>query len=198
MSLNAATVASIRAFEAQEGYNKDSLLNVMLFETAGTLSPSIRNPVSGATGLIQFMKPTALALGTTQEALAKMTVEDQLIYVRRYFHYNGYHQKILASNDPLDIYLAVLYPALIGKPDTGIMAVKGSKTYTQNAGLDRDKNGQITKGDIRSYFFKNVASIRSQNDLSPLSNAMKELKGKSGYLGAALLVGLSLWAYTKL
>lgn len=65
------------------------LLTVMSFETGGTLSAKVRGPnVSGqgrATGLIQFMPGTARGLGTSSEALAKMSRTEQLRYVEKYF-----------------------------------------------------------------------------------------------------------------
>ncbi|MFM6674182.1 MAG: hypothetical protein ACKPJO_29315, partial [Dolichospermum sp.] len=55
------------------GANPEDLLKVMLYETGGTLSPSIRNPRTKATGLIQFMPATAKGLGTNIDALSQMT-----------------------------------------------------------------------------------------------------------------------------
>lgn len=47
--------------------------------------PTITNPLSTATGLIQFVEPTARALGTSTEAISRMSVKQQLGLVRRYF-----------------------------------------------------------------------------------------------------------------
>jgi hypothetical protein len=71
----------------------------------------------------------------------------------------------MATNDPLDFYLAVLYPVLIGKSDSAVMAVKGTKVYTQNSGLDRNKDGKITKGDIRNYFGSTVNAYAASNNI---------------------------------
>ena len=69
--------------------NAEDLLTAMLFETKGTLSPSIRGPhVPGqgrAAGLIQFMPSTARGLGTSSDALAKMSQIQQLKFVEDYF-----------------------------------------------------------------------------------------------------------------
>ena len=68
------------------GVNPNYLMAAMSFETGGTFSPAIRSfSGSGATGLIQFMGPTARSLGTTTTALAKMSPEEQLDYVKKYF-----------------------------------------------------------------------------------------------------------------
>lgn len=123
----------------------DYLMAVMAFESAETFRADIKNFAgSGATGLIQFMPATARNLGTSVEALASMSPEDQLNYVYKYFRpYKG-RLKTLA-----DVYMAVLWPAAIGKPDDFVLWDKQNKptTYRQNAGLDVNKDGRITKGE---------------------------------------------------
>jgi soluble lytic murein transglycosylase-like protein len=61
--------------------NPEWLMFVMYFETSKTFRPDKINPVSGATGLIQFMPSTACTMGTTTLALKKMTNVEQLKYV---------------------------------------------------------------------------------------------------------------------
>lgn len=123
----------------------DYLMAVMAFESAETFRADIRNFAgSGAVGLIQFMPSTARSLGTTSDYLAEMTPEDQLNYVYKYFRpYKG-RLKTLS-----DVYMAVLWPAAIGKPDDFVLWDKQSRptTYRQNAGLDVNKDGRITKGE---------------------------------------------------
>lgn len=71
------------------GAKPEDLLTAMLYESAGTLSPSMRGPhVPGdgkAVGLIQFMPSTARGLGTTDSALSQMSRVQQLDYVEKYF-----------------------------------------------------------------------------------------------------------------
>lgn len=121
------------------------LMACMAFESAETFSPSIRNAAgSGATGLIQFMPRTAEGLGTTTAALASMTAEDQLNYVYKYFR--PYRGRLNALSD---VYMAILWPAAIGKPENHILWTKDARptTYRQNAGLDVNRDGAITKGE---------------------------------------------------
>lgn len=121
----------------------DYLMAVIAFESAETFSPSIRNAAgSGATGLIQFMPNTARGLGTTTEALARMSAEDQINYVYRYLMpYRG-RMRTLA-----DVYCAVLWPAAVGRPDDSALWSRASHptTYRQNAGLDINRDGIILK-----------------------------------------------------
>jgi TP901 family phage tail tape measure protein len=92
------------------GASSEDLLTAMLYESAGTLSPSIRGPnVPGqgaAAGLIQFMPDTARGLGTSSEALAGMSATQQLDYVQKYFEpfkgrlgsYDALYKTIHAGN----------------------------------------------------------------------------------------------------
>lgn len=128
--------------------NPSWLMACMAFETGETFSPSIRNFAgSGATGLIQFMPSTAKKLGTTTDDLAKMTAVEQLQYVEKYFSPYRNRLKSLA-----DVYGAILWPAMIGKPDAYVLFdrddPKYPKRYQQNRGLDYDKDGKITKAEV--------------------------------------------------
>jgi murein DD-endopeptidase MepM/ murein hydrolase activator NlpD len=123
------------------GCDADHLMACMAFETGETFSPSVRNAAgSGATGLIQFMPSIATMLGTTTTALAAMTAEAQLDYVARYFlPYRGRLRTVE------DLYMAILWPAAIGKPADHVLFAAPKKTYAQNRGLDRDGDGRVTK-----------------------------------------------------
>lgn len=121
----------------------DWIMACIAWESAEQFSPSVKNMAgSGATGLIQFMPKTAAGLGTSTQALARMTAEDQLNYVYRYFlPYKG------RLNSLSDVYMAILWPAGIGKPLDWALWDKGTRptTYRQNAGLDINRDGVITK-----------------------------------------------------
>ena len=123
----------------------DYLMAAMAFESAETFSPAIKNAAgSGATGLIQFMPKTATGLGTSTEALVKMTAVEQLEYVKKYFlPYRGRCQSLS------DVYMAILWPAAIGKPESYVLfdQQKQPTTYQQNRGLDQDRDGTITKSE---------------------------------------------------
>jgi hypothetical protein len=131
------------------GINPDDLMACMAFESGGTFNPAIRNAAgSGAVGLIQFMPSTARNLGTTTQELAAMSAEEQLDYVELYFA-GRKHLKTLE-----DLYMAILWPAAIGKDLEFVLFQKPSKAYDQNAGLDHDRDGRVTK-------FEAAASVRN-------------------------------------
>jgi hypothetical protein len=127
------------------GINPDHLATVISFESAKSFSPSIKNPFSGATGLIQFMPSTAKNLGTSVADLVLMSAEEQLDWVYQYF---------LSFKDRLhtldDVYLAVFMPSFIGKPAESVVFVDGQKGYEQNKGFDPKNTGRITVGQITS------------------------------------------------
>ncbi|HEU0223432.1 MAG TPA: peptidoglycan-binding protein, partial [Paracoccaceae bacterium] len=127
---------------ARLGCDPSHLMAVMAFETGASFAPDKRNPVSGATGLIQFMRPTAEGLGTTQENLAAMTALGQLDFVERHIRQNARGLPHLSLSD---LYMTVLLPSAVGKDEAHVLFQKPSTAYTQNAGLDRDGDGRITK-----------------------------------------------------
>ena len=121
------------------------LMACMAFETGGTFSPSVQNAAgSGATGLIQFMPQTAYALGTTTDELGEMPAEEQLDYVLAYFNWAKGRLETLE-----DVYMCILWPRAIGKPLDYVLFDKSDHKrpalYIQNAGLDYNKDGLITK-----------------------------------------------------
>ncbi|HRL22940.1 MAG TPA: hypothetical protein PLP85_14325 [Alcaligenes sp.] len=156
----------VRVFEIARilDVEPDYLMACMAFESAETFSPSVRNAAgSGATGLIQFMPPTAIgffhskaqikAMTAVQRRqaglnaclrLAAMTAEQQLEYVLQYFM--PYQGRLTGL---ADVYMAILWPAGIGKADHWELWSLSSRpvTYRQNAGLDSNRDGRITKAE---------------------------------------------------
>jgi hypothetical protein len=141
-----------RSIAAYIGTEPSSLMTCIAFETGRTFSPKARNPGSSATGLIQFMRETARSLGTSVEALAEMTAEQQLDYVRDYLRpFTG------RVSELGDLYMSILYPPAVGKPDTFVVFENASAAYRANAGLDFDHDGVITKRECVSIVEKLLA-----------------------------------------
>lgn len=134
---------------SQLGIKPNALLAVMKQESG--VNPAAVNRSSGATGLIQFMPDTARSLGTTTEALRKMSAVDQLDYV--YMYYKGVG--VQPGMDAGDLYVATFMPAALGKGDHHVLGRRGDsgfsgKVYAQNSGLDRNRDGTITVADIKN------------------------------------------------
>lgn len=136
--------SEVKRYSAALGINPDWLMGVMEIESG--CNPHAVNSVSGATGLIQFMPNTAQGLGTTTAALKSMTGEQQLYYVYKYL--KPYAGKISSLTD---LYLAVFFPAAIGKSNDYILQtnkLSASTIARQNPGYDLNKDGMITKAEV--------------------------------------------------
>lgn len=166
------------------GMSPLDLLAVMDFETGGTFSPSIQNPDSLATGLLQFIPSTAKGMGTTVEDLRKMSRIDQMKYVEKYLKNKGLQG---ASID--DVYMSVLLPAAQGadmdaalftKDGGGIFgqyvpASVAKQGYEQNKGLDANKDGVITKAEAAAPVIKRRQS--KYPSLAPVTTAPPQTPG---------------------
>jgi peptidoglycan hydrolase-like protein with peptidoglycan-binding domain len=169
------------------GINPDWLATVISFETGGTFSPSIQNPYSNATGLIQFMPSTAKGLQTTIDALKSMTDVQQLDYVYKYLSaWKG------RMHNLDDVYLAIFMPTQMGKSSSSVVASEGSKVYEQNSGFDRDKKGYFTVGDITSAV-RGVYNAGINRGKIPVSVAIA-----GGGIGLGAIVGIGVGIYLLL
>jgi hypothetical protein len=114
------------------------------------------NPITNATGLIQFMPNTAVSLGTTVAALKAMTNVQQLDYVYKYLApYAGRMQSYI------DVYFTVFFPLAIGKPDDWVFqtaTLSANKIATQNPIFDLNKDGKLTVAEVREAMLRRVPS----------------------------------------
>jgi len=120
-----------------------------IFKQESGVNPAAVNGTSVATGLIQFMPKTAIALGTTTDALKQMDGVQQLDYVYKYFKMTG-----VGNGDLGDLYMAVFMPKYVGYPNETVLGQNGApgfsgKVYAQNKGLDRNRDGAITVADVK-------------------------------------------------
>ncbi len=157
-------VAELTAIGKRLGVDPDFIMAAIAFETGGRFSADVKNKMSGATGLIQFMPNTAIKLGTTTQKLAAMTATDQLRYVELYFKQWTNIFKKLPRVTIQDVYMSILWPKAIGK-DLDYVLFRdgdGTKTYFQNKGLDTNLDGTITKGEactkVLALYEKGVAA----------------------------------------
>lgn len=136
-------LARVMKIQTVLGLDASNLMSCMKFES--NLNSKARNPMSSATGLIQFMDSTAKELGTTTAALYAMTPVEQLDYVASYFGRFAVHGKNLKDWNLYDTYMAILWPAAIGKPDDYKLFIQGTTSFRVNVGLDINHDGTITK-----------------------------------------------------
>jgi len=168
------------------------LASVINFETGGTFSTTVENKAgSGAVGLIQFMPSTARALlGTATESeavgrLKAMSFSEQLELVKQYFA--PYIGKLRSLEDT---YLAVFYPAFIGKPSDAVLGHAPDAIYTQNAGFDTSGKGFVTKEDITTKIRQVLASVESYITVP----GVIATAATAGVVIAAIAIGIGILA----
>ena len=168
--------------DLSEKYNipQNDILAMMDFETGGTFDPAQKNigpdgtpeTGSGATGLIQFTPKTAEGLGTSTDDLSKMSRSEQLEYVDKHFETNLKGRLGDEGGDISDLYMSVLFPVAVGKPDDFVLFGKGAINekfegrYEANRGLDANNDGSITKVEAAAKVIK----LRDKNVKSGASS----------------------------
>jgi hypothetical protein len=134
------------------------LMSVIGFETIGSFRTDIRNPRSSATGLIQFMPKTARGLGTSTSQLARMSRVEQMYYVEK--HYQPFAGRISTLEDA---YMAVLWPAAVGRGGNYVLFSRGSKAYRLNRGLDLNRDGRVVASEATTAVTRNYPPSRYEN-----------------------------------
>lgn len=147
-------INKVREISALLFIRPEWLMVVMAIETAKTFDPSIQNPRTKATGLIQFMPGTAKELKTTVDELRRMDRVTQMKYVYKYL--SVYKGKMKSFED---VYLCVFYPAAVGKPlsyKLGISSERQKIIAVQNPAYDKNKDLVVEKWEIRDAIMKFV------------------------------------------
>lgn len=133
------------------GIETSTLHRIIKFETAGTFSPTSHDPNNVSIGLIGFTGPTARALGTSKEELAKMTAVQQLDYVYKFYKMNN----LRPGSDLGTVYMITFMPAYAYAPDDTVLGKRGGGPLG-NTGLSLhkiwDQNPAFAKSKGRDYF----------------------------------------------
>lgn len=132
------------------------MLGVM--ESESGVQPWRRHPSGTATGLIQFMPATLAGLGWSggPEAFAKLSAEEQLSFVERY-----YRPHVGRLDSAGRLYQATFLPGTLpnSTEETVIAAPAGphADAYRDNVVLDTNRDKQITVSDLTAR----VQAVRS-------------------------------------
>jgi hypothetical protein len=139
------------------------MLSVMMAESA--VKAAARNPISNASGLIQFLPSTLTHLGWTRtpEEFRRLNADQQLRYVEAYFQPYVHYGLDSAAR----VYQVVFLPSSLplGSGFSTVIARKGglnSAVYDRNRGLDSDFNGAITVGELQSAIERHYNAPRWQ------------------------------------
>lgn len=114
------------------------------------------NKLGGASGIMQWMPATAKWLGTTTEAIRAMSALEQLKLVEKTF--KGWAGKLSARDVPMVGFGA----SFIGKPDSHVAYAKGQKGYDWNTGLDINRDGKLTLGEVRDHVLAVLGPAKSK------------------------------------
>lgn len=137
------------------------MLACMHLETGGKMDPAITNSL-GYTGLIQFGKAAATSIGTTTDALRAMDRSTQCQYVTKYFKFNNLNGKA-PSPRLVDIYLTILWPAAVGKPENYVIWAGGSAQYNANPAFDKslpNPTGSVTVQSVENIITQHQATVK--------------------------------------
>ena len=135
----------VKDVSAMLGVAPEWLMAVMYMESKFDVSV-YNHKGSGAVGLIQFMPSTALDMNITSYRLSQMNHLQQLEYV--YVYLDKVKKRNGAFTSLTDLYLGILYPKARGQESCYTLFSKPSKAYRQNSGLDENRDGRVTIGDI--------------------------------------------------
>ena len=149
-------------------FNVDGNDLLGLMQSESGINPQARNK-SGATGLIQFMPATARGIGTSTDDLYNMNRAQQMPWVDRFFSSVRLPRGASAGH----LYTSVFLPAYANKPSNFVVARQGGANdaganksgswYSQNSGLDLNKDGQITIAELG----QRVSKKRQEIGLGP-------------------------------
>lgn len=134
------------------------LATLIQLESAGTWSPTVRNPYSSATGFVQWMPSTWKALGMPDPAT--LTPAEQLAWIPPTFETSRGGRPPSARSG--DTYLLIFYPAAAGAPDDTVIGAAGSRLAAQNPGME-GPDGSVTAGSVRAVFER----LRAAHDALP-------------------------------
>ena len=173
----------LRAVAERLTVDPTDLAAIISFESG--FNPRIRNTLSGATGLIQWLPSTARSLySLTVAQIASLSAVEQLALVEKYFA--GVRGRNL---DAHQLYMLVWNgsPAdpdkVLGVSDAG---GHSGAVYAQNKGLDANHDGKITAGEASAIVRGLAAAARR---LPPLPDDDDSPKAPAPTTGSASPLG---------
>lgn len=165
----------------------DWLSSIFWIETAFSMNPyENRNP--NAVGLLQFtdiaikqmVNDKILPSGFVKEDIKNYSIDQVMDMVVMYFQMNKKRFDYESIRTVENMYLLVLWPAAVNKPDDYVLQTSGQSAAliaSQNPAWDINKDGKITAGEIRNNYRKKLPFSITANFMSPEEEAA-ELKKK--------------------
>lgn len=184
------------------GCTPHDLLGVMMNESQ--VRANARNPRSNASGIIQFIPSNLPKLGWPHgpESFRQLTADEQLPFVERFFR--PYVRFGLSS--AARVYQAVFLPATLslGSSSNTVISQRGgiySFAYDGNKGLDANRDGKITVGELQLAIERHYSSgrwleiLERLNDVmvnggqDPVDSGVIDLQTREGVIAALNAIG---------
>lgn len=193
-----AFLAKVESISNDLGYNANWLMAIMHSETGGTFSAKAKNPLSGATGLIQFMPTTAQWLGTSTSALYNMSRMAQLDYV--YLYFKKWKDQGKVATGYTDLYMIVFYPYAVGRADSFILGSEVSDSMARRIAdlnnFDYNNDGYISVAEFKQFVYRQyIMKYVPDNLLHLLESPAGIFTGSS--IGLLALLGIALYKIIK-
>lgn len=134
---DAAFLGEVKRVSQKYGIKEGDLLGLIASESG--FNPAA-GKVGGHVGLIQFGVGEARSVGTSQEALVRMSRAEQMQYVDKYFETRGLKKGASAGQ----LYATIFAPAYANSNPNTVLYSSPSAAYRANAPLDTNKDGNIT------------------------------------------------------
>jgi hypothetical protein len=136
-----AFLGEVKRVSQKYGIKEGDLLGLLASESR--FDPAA-GEIGDHVGLIQFGVSEARSVGTTQDALKKMSRAEQMKYVDKYFE----TRKLKKGAGAGQLYATVFAPAYAsGDPNT-VLYSSPSREYASNAPLDSNRDGKITVAEM--------------------------------------------------
>lgn len=176
----------------RNGWDVNAIAAIISIESGFDPRAHSTLPKQTAYGLLQWIASTQKAIGTSRAELERLGATGQLKYVEAFFRKYLPRIPTIAGD-----YYAVTYGRsdAIGKPDSYVLDAKNATSpasrnrYNLNAGLDFDKDGAITIGDLRTFVARRINKANGKTVDVPPTNVAAVTGDRLGLYLAALMRG---------
>jgi hypothetical protein len=136
----ASSITALSGVAQRLGIDPQALLAVAFKESS--LNAGAINPDSGASGLIQFTRSTAASYGYTLDQIRGMGAEQQAPLIQRYLTDRG-----VRSGMGIEQIYAAVFGGNANRAGRTLYTRADGAAYTDNEGLDLNKDGSITSAE---------------------------------------------------
>jgi murein DD-endopeptidase MepM/ murein hydrolase activator NlpD len=184
-----AFLGEVKRVSQKYGIKEGDLLGLLASESR--FDPAA-GEIGDHVGLIQFGVSEARSVGTTQDALKKMSRAEQMKYVDKYFE----TRKLKKGAGAGQLYATVFAPAYAsGDPNT-VLYSSPSREYASNAPLDSNRDGKITVAEMGGRIQQKKKEFGISDNVSiiptgktaqqPLSTNFASVSGTSGTVSGGI------------